>query len=503
LARVLFLLKLPYKEGHMFKIFFCQAALAVSFNLAGQSIKTDYNVYPPPSPPALPAAGGTLTDPTFGTSILRVTDAADGTDNHQSYSYWPSLNKTSTLLYISSVGGSPTLYDFDTTNFAIANKRAMFASSPVGDGTPSAEDAIWSGTQPGVMFCHTAQKLYSYNTGTNQYTLLKDFSSLYPNLYLWQMSRSINDSVFAFTFKENVNYTNVGYFVFRASNNVADTGALAGLDEVQVDKTGTYLTVKTGNSGAGVIEVEAVNLLTGAVAYLTDNAPDFSPGHSDNGTGIVVGADNWNNAHTYRALSNPHSHYQVVSYGNDWTLGDHVSMLADNEAWVLISTYVSNTLPSGGIFADEIYQVATDGTQSVRRLCHTQSNYLAQSGGNAYWSSPRANISRNGKYVVFTSNWGSSTRTDVFVVKIPQAPQTTAIAGSAQNRFSIWPNPASDQVALGLPPALTGSDILVTDVFGRTLLQAAAAASLNVASLANGTYFVHCGGQVTKLVINR
>src|SRR3954468_19995714 len=86
-----------------------------------QSIKTDYGVYPEPTPPVLPAAGGTFTDPVFGTSLLRVTDSNDGADNHQSYSYWPSLNKNSSLLYISNVGGNPTLYDFDTVAFSISN----------------------------------------------------------------------------------------------------------------------------------------------------------------------------------------------------------------------------------------------------------------------------------------------------------------------------------------------------------------------------------------------
>ncbi|MBI3501905.1 MAG: hypothetical protein HY063_08930 [Bacteroidetes bacterium] len=41
----------------------------------------------PPPPPPLPAAGGTLTDPTFGTALLRVTDANDGAQNYHSYSY--------------------------------------------------------------------------------------------------------------------------------------------------------------------------------------------------------------------------------------------------------------------------------------------------------------------------------------------------------------------------------------------------------------------------------
>lgn len=385
-----------------------------------QSIKYDYGVYPPPSPaPVLPAKGNSFTDPTFGTSILRVTDASDGNDNNQSYSYWPCMNKNSSLLYISSVGLNPTLYDFDTTTFSISNKRAMFQRNPPSGGAPSSEDAIWSGTQNNVMLCHTAQKIWSYNASTNSYTLIKDFSSAYPNLFLWQMSRSINDSVFAFTYKENVNYTVTGWITYNAATNQTDTANFAGLDEVQVDKSGNYLGIKTGNSGPSAIEVEIINLNTKSIQYLTDNGPDFSPGHSDNGTGFVIGADNWNNRHLFRKLANPHTFYSVIDYNNDWSQDNHISMLCDDESWMLVSAYKAGTLPSGGIFQDEIFQVATDGSKSVRRLAHHHSDYVNQNPNNAYWSTPRANISRDGKYAVFTSNWGSTTRRDVFVLKIP------------------------------------------------------------------------------------
>jgi hypothetical protein len=407
-----------------------------------QSIKTDYGVYPEPAPPVIPAAGGIFTDPVFGTTLLRVTDATDGNDNHQSYSYWPSFNKNSTLLYISSVGGNPTLYDFDTTSFSISNKRLLFQSNPAGDGTPNAEDAIWSGQKINHMLCHTSQKLYYYDVVNNLYTLIHDFSSVYPNIYLQQMSRSINDSVFGFTYKENVSYANIGYIAYRASNNHSDTANMPTLDEVQVDKTGNYLVIKTGNSGPGVIEVKILNLLTYQVENLTDNGPDFAPGHSDNGTGFIIGEDNWNNAYTFRTLANPHTFYNIVEYNNDWSQGNHASLLADDESWILFSSFIADTnFASNGIFVDEIYQVATDGSKSVRRLCHTHSDIVHQ-GSNAYWSMPKANVSRNGKYAVFTSNWGSMTRRDVFVLQIPPA-NTTAIKENEKNSFLIYPNPSN------------------------------------------------------------
>ncbi len=480
-------------------------SFSISF-LNAQSIKTDFGVYPEPTPPILPAAGGTFTDPVFGTTLLRVTDSLDGADNHQSYSYWPSFNKNSTLLYISSVGGTPMLYDFDTLNFSISNKRILFQSNPVGDGPPNGEDAIWSGIYTNMMLCHTGNKLYSYNVTTNQYTLIHDFSGAYPNIYLWQMSRSINDSVFGFTYKENVNYTNVGYLAYRASTNLSDTANLSTLDEVQVDKTGAYLVIKTGNAGAGVIKVQILNLLTHAIDNLTDNGPDFAPGHSDNGSGFVIGEDNWNNRYTFRNLATPHVFFSIIDHNNDWSIGDHASMLADDESWILFSTFLADTFPSSGVFLDELYQVKTDGSQSVRRLCHTHSDFLHQTNsGNAYWSMPRANISRNGKFAVFTSNWGSITRRDAFVLQIPSM-FTTGISEKENNSnsFLLYPNPTHEKINLKFPQSINGKKTTVTilnlmyeELMTKELVvDSSVPLELNVAPLSDGIYFVKVSNDI-------
>ena len=69
---------------------------------------------------------------------------------------------------------------------------------------------------------------------------------------------------------------------------------------------------------------------------------------------------------------------------------------------------------STGVFRDELIQIAIDGSKRIRRIAHLHSAY------RDYWDQPRANVSRDGKFAVFTSNWGSSTRRDVFIVKLPQ-----------------------------------------------------------------------------------
>ncbi len=376
--------------------------------LAG--FKRDYGIYPVPPAPPLPSAGGKVIDPTFGTSILRLTDANDGPACINAYSYWPTFNLNSTRLLVHT-GVTPLFCRFDPVTFTLLEKSAWTT-------TLFWEDAIWSGTDPDVIYAHDfGMRLWTYNVATQIATQIADLSSLYRNGdYLWQMSKSISsDNVFAFT-RRDARYNVVGYLVWqRDINQVVYNIETSQVDEVQVDKSGRYLAVKTGQQGMGAIEVKIVDLKTLTVQDLTDDGPDYAPGHSDNGKKIVIGADNWRNQLTHRTMANPHSVRTLINFANDWTQDYHVSMLADNERWVLLSSYSPGAGTPAGPFHDEIYQVATDGSLAVRRMAHHFSVY-----GGDYYASPRANISRDGRFVAFTSNWGvEGGRKDVFIVKVP------------------------------------------------------------------------------------
>jgi hypothetical protein len=380
-------------------------------------IKRDYGTYPVPPPPPLPAAGGTVIDPTFETTIMRLTDQNDGPDCINAYSYWPTFNVNNTRLMIHN-GRAPVLYRFDPVNFKIIDKFIWNTPTPLGD-TIGWEDAIWSGSDPDVIYVHDniGLHLWAYNVATKTYTLVADLTSQYNRGdYLWQMSKDVkHDNMFGFTHRDAA-YNVVGYLVWnRETNQVIYNVDTTHVDEVQVDKSGRYLVVKTGQQGAGAIESQVVDLKTFTVENLTDNGPDYSPGHSDCGNKTIIGADNWNNQITFRTLANPHSFNPLINFQNDWTQDFHVSMLANNEKWALISSYSPTTGTPDGPFHDEIYQVATDGSGAVRRVAHHFSIY-----GGDYYASPRADISRDGHFVAFTSNWGvEGGRKDVFILKIP------------------------------------------------------------------------------------
>lgn len=382
--------------------------------VSAPGVKTDYRVYAEPEPPKLPPAGETFQDPVFGTTILRVTDENDGQFNATQYSYWPSFNRDATRLFITA-GVKAALYDFDGARLRVFNKRPLFVIDPPVGRAVTTEDAIWSASDPDVIYAHDGMRLWSYSVVNKKYTLEKDFARQLGQGYLHQMSRSTDDNVFAFTVR-NRNSVKTGYAVWwRNTDTVYKAETSPDFDEAQLDKTGQFLVLKTGKAGKGQVRVEILNLETKTTEPLLDGEPDYAPGHSDNGTGFIVGGDNWKNRFNYRKLATPKQFYPVLELGTDWSIGSHVSLLADDESWMLVSTFTANELPSGGVFRNELFLVATDGSKRVRRLAHLHSLF------RDYWDTPRANISRDGKFAVFTSNWRNPSRRDVFILRIPPA----------------------------------------------------------------------------------
>src|SRR5437588_363063 len=82
---------------------------------------------------------------------------------------------------------------------------APFARNSPDGSRPGWEDAIWSGTDPNVIYGHTGLNIWAYNVQSTQYTLVKNFGSELPPGNLQQMSKSIDDQVFGFT-TQDTNY---------------------------------------------------------------------------------------------------------------------------------------------------------------------------------------------------------------------------------------------------------------------------------------------------------
>jgi len=375
------------------------------------SIKTDFGVYKEPALPSLPSAGSKIIDPTFGTTILRLTDGSDGSTNASvQYSNVPSFNKDNTyVMAVETLGGKRAkFYTFDPVNFSSGNG---FVLSKPPSGLQE-YGLVWSGVNRQVTFGVGQNKIWQIDVSTQQATLVKDLTSYGAGGYITQMSKSLNDDVFSASIVNSGGST-VGYLVYqRSTDTVLLRKLVSNLDEVQVDKSGRYFMAVYKDGHDEIWDMQGGAKLT---ATLTGSLGFF---HRDAGFGTAFTASG--GALGYRQLSSPTVVKALIPgywYYSTYNQQDHFSMLADNEGWGLASRYSTTGSGVAKTFDNEIVLVATNGSNQVRRLAHHRSVM------NDYGDTPRANISRDGQFIAFTSNWGNASgRRDVYIVKVPPAP---------------------------------------------------------------------------------
>ncbi len=379
---------------------------------------TDRRVYRKPPLPPLPRAGGKFIDPVFGTEIMRATNEFDGPAPGLGtyYSHWPTFNGREVL---------PLEY-------------------PSGFGL-TWESSTWSHSNPGVIYTFAndrkgGMRLYAYEVPRKEFKLLRDFSSIARGRdYLQQMYVSANDDVFCWLLKRVGVDDPLGYIVYQRSTNKIlynnpGSAYVGGINEVHVDKSGKWLTIHLNQTQPDNSATRILNLQTGEIDFLYKNVTDSPAGHGDLGTETIVGFDAWLDGITWRRLSAPHAPRRVFYFRTaigkdggaaDWTHDFHGTMLADNEGWITIATHhePSVTQVGTGIYDDEILQVPLDGSERIRRVCHTRSAYDGKTETTGYWSAPKPTISRDGRFIAFTSNWEKSGRYDLFIVRIEPAPR--------------------------------------------------------------------------------
>lgn len=426
----------------------------------GASIKTDGGTYREPLLPVLPKSGCKFFDPTFGTELMRVTDEEDGPSNSTYYSYWPTFNSNNTRLLVRH-SNSASIYNFDPQAFTLdpTSKREVPAPS-VGVGLLS-QGAIWSSNEPNILYgISSASKLWELDTEAMAYSPVRDFTGdLGANEWLDQMSKSDDNRLFAFSIKTLVpvngedEVEEVGYIIYDREagqilrkeyalgrDTVSGKDYLNNLDEVQLDKSGTYLVIATSTSGFVLVisgsspPVEITNLPTG---------------HSDVGTGTLVGYYSVAaNKLLKRSLATPNDTPVELLNMGDYQQNVTLSLRGTDESWSLVGFNDGYTPLSGqGKFHRELILVKNDGSGQIRRIAHHRSIFAFGPGNGQtdYWAIPHANMSRDGRFVAFSSNWGApqgiNSRVDLFIARIDgatSAPPTSPPPDPTTGALNGW-----------------------------------------------------------------
>jgi hypothetical protein len=93
---------------------------------------------------------------------------------------------------------------------------------------------------------------------------------------------------------------------------------------------------------------------------------------------------------------------QTCLFTIDWGVGVHISA-PDGNGWFFMETYDPSDPQSPGEwtpYLNEVLQIRLDGSQ-VRRLLHHRSRPF-----DSYWYTPRTSVSRDGRRLIYSSNYG-------------------------------------------------------------------------------------------------
>lgn len=395
--------------------------LALSAYAQSNSI-SDKNVYPEPPLPSLTAAGSKVVDPTFDTTILRLTDSGDSTtDCSTTYANKPLLNYNSTRIAANCRVGSKRfkIWDFNPTTMVRSNPRIQ-ANPPSG---MQEYGAIWSHTNASKFYSCANKAIYEVTvpvgastTFTN--TIVRNFAADFTGTSCTQLSMSDNDDVFAF-------HTSGGAFIAykRSTNTIllnvqGSPGSGTQLDEVEIDKSGRYLVVCCDPSH--VYDLQATPSITNTVITAQDSH------HRAMGSGIMVNTGSSSNL-VRRSLATPNTVTTILTGWSYSTTQDHFAM-SGSDSWLMACRYRTNAEAVVKAYDNECLEVSTTGNGAVRRHVHHRSNVL----NNDYEAQPKGSVSDDGRFIAFTSNWGNANgRRDLYIAKIIQSSTSSDVSPPA------------------------------------------------------------------------
>ena len=436
---------------------------------------SDRNAYLKPALPALGAAGSSFNDPTFGSKIVRVTDGStrpglvDRSFRVPSNAHLTAWNATSTAFYVVSNDGTAIPYTF---NPATATPSRIQASASGNGGLTLAfyVEPQFSLVNPNVIYGAVTgannRTISQYDFSTGAYTPVVDLDAITGGLagtYIGGLMTGGTTVEKLMTFFGAASqdshfyamWTPVGNLAARKLLNTANStinGSATNitlnfrLHSAMIDKSGRFVFLyPTGGDIAAprsAAQVYVWDTDTDTLTAITGSM--LNSGHDAAGFGYWVNQDcctssAWDAAQwQFRSLTDPSRHSDLISP----ILATKEVYLADHTTWanarpdalvpVISSTYRFGTNTAAWrAWDDEIIGVdtANGGGGVVYRFAHHRSIVGSDADPTRpyFWYEPIANVSPDGRWVLFTSNWEKTLgrdasegtfRQDVFVVQL-------------------------------------------------------------------------------------
>jgi hypothetical protein len=431
------------------------------------SIPTNYHAvtnrtaFPEPPLPALGAAGFRFSDPTFGSRLLRVTDA--GTDTRGGFTgssfttpsaaHQLAWNATSDRFYVRSISGWFFPFSFDANTLSVSRiqmptNQGLIASHIEPQFSFRSGNILYAATRDQTVLNGDYPVIHQYDFNTSAYSILlnlRDHTVVQPDTYVGAISSTATapekvavmfggtqDSHYKVAvFQPGPPVSNVTILDTRASTldgkPVTMTNGTAldfFLHHAWIDLSGRYVMLYPASPS--VLLFVLWDLATSTIRPVTSR----TFGHDALGYGWQVNQDCCASGAPYdgaqwqlRSLATPDSAADLIVP----MLSPQEVYVADHTSWnnaqpdrlvpILSSLYryyngTFNTAPWRA-WDDEIVAIQTDAGSAgatVWRFAHHRSNIARDDGvdGTYFWYQPHGVISPNGRWALFTSNWEKS-----------------------------------------------------------------------------------------------
>lgn len=379
---------------------------------------------------ANPPVGGTVTDPEFGTTIRRITDAGSTGRIVPAYSTIPAWNADESylILYHTTAqsggtvphGSGHQLYNGKTYQWI---KKLNFVP-------PDLEQFYWDATDPNVFYyigSRTQLMKYTINpdpAAADTKTLVHDFSNICsgsvnggndPMYTSWDsdvigLQCDTGSSTFGFAYRFS-------------TDTVGDTLPLIHTTAPIASASGGYVFLANGTNDGEVLDFNMNLVRTMNIANPFDHA---SLGRLENGhdthngvafDGSPVGSLIVNDMTL--DPTDPNATRVIIGQDNGWPYppsGEHISSVAFKRPGWVAESIIGQGPPYGQrVLANELVLANTNPGGSVCRVAHHRST------GNGYWAEPHVVISPRGTRLLFGSDWGDSASNGVntYVVELP------------------------------------------------------------------------------------
>jgi hypothetical protein len=408
----------------------CNIKLSASTPICGHpddqqvDLPTNWTTFVPPP------AGQSYVDPVFGCTVKRLTDGSqeqawDG--SHLGlmnfYSTLTALNAADSLLFVVATDGDWSIRDTNGNIVVSSGNMPSFSGHPLWDAANgnvfyyALGNVVYRGTINGNSVSGTALHTFTrYSAITSMDAA--DVSQDSDHIALVGQNSNGTMDVFVWSVSQRARTST---YTTHCTGRVAGAGQPGCLHKLQLSAD-NQLTIQFNNDGSGA--EQGVRLWNGStLAHLQDHTSHYDTGYDLNGNPVFISLDN---SYTLASLSNPcpsgwgldirqlndlqsavclldNQPYWHVSYrggaSQPWVaLSFFDSRSPGPEFFSNDSNYRAPSTSNWQLYEDEIVVATVDASQ-VYRLAQARSRSM-----ESYWAQPRAAISRDGKYVVFSSD---------------------------------------------------------------------------------------------------